>query len=433
MELSPENPDTTNLPKGRNIHVRDSLHSELDIRFVRNEHGAPELHIRVKGSDTLYTVSQTDWANIAPKLIDSDNVARDLPKLLTPVLVPQSSIRPKIGGPQPQVNPIDSEIIGSAAAEYLLGDAKNNELRGKAGADVLDGGAGHDIYNPGKNDGAVDKLLFTGRDFSGNTLATADVVQNFETAHDEICLTDYFWWEVIMRKEPGHFSTRIEAGPNLITGLPFGKDIKAYDRNGDALVAYDDQTQVSTDNQPYTDKNGLTNNGQIYGNDSDNDIRGGGGHDRLIANGGNDFVFGGTGNDVLIGGTGADSLIGASGADVFVFEGKDYAPDENAPLPPGTPKQFDNFDRIMDYYAEDTIHFTDLAISNLSTDTSLLNQGKLSIILYGGGGAAHYVQVQFADSNRKLRVVDNSENTYLIDIAYNAEEIALSDYQLEVL
>ena len=126
----------------------------------------------------------------------------------------------------------------------------------------------------------------------------------------------------------------------------------------------------------------------------------GGGHDRLIANGGNDFVFGGTGNDVLIGGRGADRLIGASGADVFVFEGRDYAPNERAPLPPGTPNDFDNFDRIMDYYAEDTIHFTDLAISSLSTNTSLLFQGKLSIILYGGQGAAHILQVQFADSNR---------------------------------
>ena len=180
----------------------------------------------------------------------------------------------------------------------------------------------------------------------------------------------------------------------------------------------------------------------LWGGGGNDILRGGPGHDALWGSPGDDMLFGEAGhdtldgaggNDTLNGGTGADTLRGKDGADTFIFEGKDYAPDENAPLPPGTPKQFDNFDRIMDYYAEDTIHFTDLAISNLSTDTSLLNQGKLSIILYGGGGAAHYVQVQFADSNRKLRVVDNSENTYLIDIAYNAEEIALSDYQLEVL
>ena len=174
-----------------------------------------------------------------------------------------------------------------------------------------------------------------------------------------------------------------------------------------------------------------------------NDIlRGGTGHDALWGSPGDDMLFGEAGNDTLDGaggddtlngGTGADTLRGKDGADTFIFEGKDYAPDENAPLPKGTPKDFNNFDRILDYQFEDTIHFTGLAIKDLSINTSLLFQEKFDIILYRGGGAAHTIQVQFADSNRKLRVVDNSENTYLIDIAANAEEIALSDYQLEVL
>ena len=51
----------------------------------------------------------------------------------------------------------------------------------------------------------------------------------------------------------------------------------------------------------------------------------------------------------------------------------------------------------------------------------------------GGGGAVHVVQVQFADANRKLRVTDASDTTYLIDIVDSGELVPLVDLQLEVL
>lgn len=325
----------------------------------------------------------------------------------------------------------DDRMHGGSEGDLLIGGVGADELVGGAGKDILIGGPGGDLYDPGRDD-VSDKLRFSGRDFAGNTPATADVVRNFETAHDEIHITHFFWWEAVMYLDTNN-RTRLEAGDNLVTGLPFlGSAIKAFDKNGERIVNYDKQ---ETNRPNYDDSEGLSNKNDAYiiGGNADNSIRGGEGNDRIEGHAGDDTLIGGADDDVLIGGTGADTLTGGAGADIFVFQGLDYAPNEKATLPLGTPSHFNNFDRILDYHAEDTIQFTDLAISGLSANTSLLFQSKLSIILYRAQGATHIVQVKFADTNRKLRVVDNSDTTYLINIAYNTEENALSEYQLEVL
>ncbi len=58
----------------------------------------------------------------------------------------------------------------------------------------------------------------------------------------------------------------------------------------------------------------------LAGNDTDDDLQGGGGNDVLSGLGGRDTLRGGDGADRLEGGPGDDLLIGGAGADRFVFE-----------------------------------------------------------------------------------------------------------------
>lgn len=67
---------------------------------------------------------------------------------------------------------------------------------------------------------------------------------------------------------------------------------------------------------------GFTNNDLLYiGDDLDNIITGGTGHDELEGEGGNDTLKGGDGNDTLEGGSGNDILDGQGGTDKL--EGED--------------------------------------------------------------------------------------------------------------
>jgi len=67
---------------------------------------------------------------------------------------------------------------------------------------------------------------------------------------------------------------------------------------------------------------GFTNNDLLYmGDDLDNIITGGTGHDKLEGEGGNDTLKGGDGNDTLEGGSGNDILDGQGGTDKL--EGED--------------------------------------------------------------------------------------------------------------
>ena len=279
---------------------------------------------------------------------------------------------------------------------------------GGGGVLSLGGGGGRDIYNPGKNDKAVDKLIFSGRNFSGNTLATADDVKNFETAYDEIHLTDYFWWEVVMQRESDSVARlQIIADGNFITGLPLANTVKAYDRNGERLKIYDNDIQNVTGTTAYSDQNGATNDAQIIGDAANNTISGGAGDDRIEGGGGNDTLHGGTGDDVLIGGSGVDTLTGGAGADVFVFEGRDYAPN----LRPN-----DLFDEITDYKAEDTLHFTDVLIEDMAFDfTPLFFIGNPFVIDIEESGQDRRVSVKLGFT-REVRIIDATDTAHIVAI-----------------
>ena len=66
--------------------------------------------------------------------------------------------------------------------------------------------------------------------------------------------------------------------------------------------------------------NGDDKGNTLRGTNSNDDIEGRGGDDRLFGRAGNDDIEGGDGNDVLDGGSGRNDLEGGLGNDVFIFK-----------------------------------------------------------------------------------------------------------------
>ncbi|WP_425475933.1 hypothetical protein [Mesorhizobium yinganensis] len=64
---------------------------------------------------------------------------------------------------------------------------------------------------------------------------------------------------------------------------------------------------------------------------------------------------GSDGNDILAGGLGRDTLVGGSGSDTFVFD--------------TAPSNSDNYDRIADFSAADTIHLDGAVFTALPVGT----------------------------------------------------------------
>lgn len=154
-------------------------------------------------------------------------------------------------------NALDNEIYGNEIANWLLGDDGNDTLNGGPGADVMWGGDGNDTYY-------FDDPFDRANEFAGEGLT--------DTVYSTVDATVPLNVEYL----------------RLIGG--------AIDGTG----------------------NGQANG--IFGTESQNLLRGGGGGDALKGNGGNDFLHGEAGRDQLFGGMGADIMSGGSEGDYFVFE-----------------------------------------------------------------------------------------------------------------
>ena len=117
---------------------------------------------------------------------------------------------------------------------------------------------------------------------------------------------------------------------------------------------------------------GFTSNDLLYtGDDLDNIITGGTGHDELEGEGGNDTLKGGSGNDTLKGGSGNDILDGQTGTDkLFGEDGDDIllAGDGHDVLNGGSGKD------TFGFYGAGYFHITDFTVNEdrLFFDSSTL-------------------------------------------------------------
>lgn len=172
-------------------------------------------------------------------------------------------------------------FFGSAADDFLFGDAFGNDFSGGGGADSLDGRGGNDaLWGEAGND------LLLGR--AGN-----DVLDG--GAGD-----DQLWGG-------GHGDTLSGgAGADRIRGN-HGNDSALGGEGDDWLTGENGNDSLS----------GEAGNDLIGGNAGDDWLWGGEGDDWLQGHSGNDWLSGDAGADRLEGGNGLDTLLGGSGADLL--------------------------------------------------------------------------------------------------------------------
>ncbi len=174
---------------------------------------------------------------------------------------------------------VAAPLVGTSAADTLIGGAGDDVIHGLGGNDRLRGGDGNDILvgGPGKDrlrGGAGDDLLEGGggrdrlRGSGGN-----DVLEGGE-GRDRLRGGP---GDDILRGGPGNDRLRGGDGSDVLLGGP-GKD-------------------------------------RLRGGAGDDLLEGGGGRDRLRGGGGNDVLAGGEGRDRLRGGPGDDILLGGPGND----------------------------------------------------------------------------------------------------------------------
>lgn len=171
-------------------------------------------------------------------------------------------------------------VIGTAAADVILGGNAADKLDGRGGLDAIYGGDGNDvIYTDGN---AVDVSGGSGYDtvfFSGSVAASLDL-----------------------------YASDIE---------------RVYGSSqGDNFDAFENRASVTIE--------GGLGDDFVQGGKGADRLAGDGGNDRLYGSNGSDTLSGGIGNDVLAGGTGNDRLSGGSGNDIFLFDdrfGKDVITD----------------------------------------------------------------------------------------------------------
>ncbi|WP_156471635.1 calcium-binding protein, partial [Snodgrassella sp. CFCC 13594] len=254
-------------------------------------------------------------------------------------------------------------IDGGAGNDVLYGDAGNDVLIGGAGDDTLNGGAGNDQYYY-KNGGGQDTLDLSGggQDVLFTNDASEDHLSFQKDGNDLLILIDNDINQSIRVKD--HFlggekqlSYIQPKSGYMISAQTIANLIKVQGVGGD----YDQI--VDGDN---------TANGNLYGSNGKDLIRGFGGDDSLYGFAGDDRLEGGDGDDYLSGGNGGgsdsgdDTLIGGAGKDTL------YGEDGNDRLEGGAGNDSylyyanQGVDTIVVGGGQDMVFFQNIAQSRLS-------------------------------------------------------------------
>ena len=197
-------------------------------------------------------------------------------------------------------------LLGTAAADFLVGGIGNDVVLGLAGADTLVGGDGDDIMNGGTGadgmyGGAGDDIYYFDN-FSDFAVEAAG--GGHDVAYTTISYAMNPGWEldVLAAADVNGLTDIILYGNELDNELRgnAGANFLAGGVGSDALLGYDGIDQLSGG----------------AGNDF---LDGGAGGDALIGGAGDDVMIGGSGSDYFDGGTGADGMYGGMGDDVYFF------------------------------------------------------------------------------------------------------------------
>jgi Ca2+-binding RTX toxin-like protein len=209
-------------------------------------------------------------------------------------------------------------LIGSAHADLLEGNAVDNRLEGGEGNDTLVGGAGADVLDGGlqqdtirydDSDAGVTIDFIAGTGVGGH--AEGDVLTSIESvvgsAHDD---TFYSSDTAEQLNGLGGFDVARydQSAAAVIVDLNFGSGVTGTGLGG----AAEGDTLTSIEGVV-----GSVFGDTLIGDAADNMLDGRGGNDALSGGDGNDSLKGGDGDDTLDGGAGADWLVGGAGADAI--------------------------------------------------------------------------------------------------------------------
>jgi len=241
-------------------------------------------------------------------------------------------------------------VIGSAAADTIIGFANSIILRAGEGADIITGGSANDIYE-------VSGTESLGDIYDGGSGGTTDQIRLL--ADSEFNSANSF--------------TSIERitfnGFDIILANNTTIDFTGIARSGTG------QIQGSSGDD---DVRGMTNRDLLYGND---------GNDTLRGNEGDDRIYGGNNDDILYGGDGLDYLYGDAGADTFVFENL---------------TAFNDIDRVYTFSTvdNDAIDISDLlsgytfGVDDLTNFVQITDSGANSLLRVDTTGTADFSAAQ---------------------------------------
>lgn len=238
----------------------------------------------------------------------------------------------------------DDALVGTSAADKIVGQNGDDDLIGLSGADLLIGGAGSDVLSGRRGEdelygGADGDILIGGR---GNDLLQGGTGADF--------LLGGIGFDRVSYADSGSGIT-IDLANGTVSGGSGAGDVFASieavagSAHSDTLIGDSSRNTLLGGDGDDT-LNGLGGKDRLDGQGGKDVVNGGGGDDRLIlgagndvarggsqndridggtgrdrmsGDGGNDDLNGGAGADTLTGGSGDDALNGGSGADVFVF------------------------------------------------------------------------------------------------------------------
>ncbi len=241
-------------------------------------------------------------------------------------------------------------IHGGPGADTLTGSFGNDSIYGHDGDDVIDGGDGEDtIYGGNGNDSLTGGIGddFLAGDWGDDTVYAGegdDYVLGF-TGQDQLFGgpgADRLYGQFnddYMEGNDGDDTVRGGPGVDQLYGNA-GDDYMQGDQDGDTMYGGDGaDVMIGFDGDDYI--NGENGNDRLYGQNDNDEIHGGAGDDSSLGgagddmmymedgtdwasgDGGDDQMFGGDGNDTLFGRGGNDSISGGEGVDVLRGEAGD--------------------------------------------------------------------------------------------------------------
>uniref|UniRef100_UPI00398C12D3 calcium-binding protein n=1 Tax=Polaromonas sp. YR568 TaxID=1855301 RepID=UPI00398C12D3 len=273
--------------------------------------------LRVYFSTTPFTSSATAYADLAAKAgvksVDVGSVDMNVGESFVDTLISVEN------------------LVGTALADILTGDANDNSLEGGAGDDVLDGAGGKDTLRGGAdndllNGGDGDDMLLGG---TGNDRLYAD--DGSDTLYGEAD-NDALWGGMgndTLDGGAGNDELYGEADNDVLWG-GIGNDTLDGGAGNDVLYGEADDDMLW----------GAGGTDALNGGAGSDTLWGGTGNDNLYGNDGNDTLYGEADNDRLWGSTGNDKLDGGSGIDTADYSDSGMAGGIKANLLTGKVEKF---------------------------------------------------------------------------------------------